>query len=184
MKIMYFNSDRKRVSIGIMGDHELTGNRLCCGCSVAKSSHGWVKLLWPQGAQGKTQQNSILLVCQMQDNGCLVNDITKAHGRKHVILTPNGVRLPLIIKNGLVYLEHYYPIDKQKKEIKREEWMISKSNWDPSKFDDIAGAYDLSISQFLPIPLDTIDPIYTTQDDTRKQIVYILKIPVFLSSSM
>ena len=40
MKILYFNTDGKQVSIGIAGDHELTGNRLCYGCSVAKSSHG------------------------------------------------------------------------------------------------------------------------------------------------
>ena len=45
IKILYFNNDGKRVSIGIAGDHQLTGNRLCCGCSVAKSSHGWIKLL-------------------------------------------------------------------------------------------------------------------------------------------
>ena len=103
----------------------------------------------------KTQQNSILSVCQMRDNRCLVNDVAKAHGGKQMIMTPNGVRLPLIIKNGLAYLEHYYPTDKQMKEITREEWMTSKSDWDPSKFDDIAGASDLSISQFSPIPLDT-----------------------------
>ena len=44
MRILYFNSDGKRVSIRIARDHQLTGNRLCCGCSVAKSSHGWIKL--------------------------------------------------------------------------------------------------------------------------------------------
>ena len=31
MRILYFNSDGKRVSIGIAGDHQLIGNRLCCG---------------------------------------------------------------------------------------------------------------------------------------------------------
>ena len=97
----------------------------------------------------------------MRDNGCLVNDIAKAHGGKQVILTPNGVRLPLIIKTGLPYLEHYYPTDQQMKDIKRMEWMTSKSDWDPSKFDDIAGASERSISQFPPIPLDTIDSFYT-----------------------
>ena len=40
MRIMYFYGEGKRVSNGIAGDHELTGNRLCCGCSVSKSSHG------------------------------------------------------------------------------------------------------------------------------------------------
>ena len=31
MKILYFNDDGKRVSIGIARDHQLTGYRLCCG---------------------------------------------------------------------------------------------------------------------------------------------------------
>ena len=148
MLILYFNSDGKRVSIGIVGDHQLTGNRLCCGCSVAKSSHGWIKLLWPQGAQVKTQQNSILSIVQMRDNGCLVNDVAKAHGGTQMIMTPNGVRLPLVIKNGLPYLEHYYPTAKQMEEITLEEFMTAKTTWDPSKLDDFEGASDLSIRQF------------------------------------
>ena len=77
MKILYFNSDGKQVSIGFAGDHQLIGNRLCCGCSIAKSSHGWIKLLWPQGAQVESQQISILSIVQMRDNRCLVNDVVK-----------------------------------------------------------------------------------------------------------
>ena len=113
MRIFYFNDDGKRVSIRIAGDYQLMGNRLCCGCSVAKSSIEWIKLLWPQGAQVKTQQNSILSVVQMRDNECLFNDIAIQHGGLQQILTPNGVQLPLVMKNGLVYLEHYYPTAKQ-----------------------------------------------------------------------
>ena len=120
MKIIYFNADGKQVSIGIAGDHQLTGNILCCGCSVAKSNLGWIKLLWPQGAQVKTQQNSILLVIQMCDNGCLVNDVAKAHRGKQMMLTSGGVQLPFIIKNGLLYLEHYYPTEKQMNDITRK----------------------------------------------------------------
>mmetsp|Transcript_60637 Transcript_60637/g.67823 ORF Transcript_60637/g.67823 Transcript_60637/m.67823 type:complete len:103 (+) Transcript_60637:1296-1604(+) len=97
----------------------------------------------------KTQQNSILSVVQMRDNGCLVNDIAKAHGRKQIIQTPNGMKQPFVIKNGLPYLEHYYPTDEQMKNITRLGWMTSKATWDPSKLDDIAGASDCSISQFL-----------------------------------
>ena len=115
----------------------------------------------------KTQQNSILSVCQMRDNGCLVKDVAKAHGRKQMIQTPNGVQLPLIIKNGLPYLEHYYPTDKQMEEIKREEWMTLKGTWDLSKLDDIPGASDRSISQFSPIPMDAIDSFYNSQGEIR-----------------
>ena len=115
----------------------------------------------------KTQQNSILSVCQMRDNGCLVNDVAKAHGGKHMIMTPNGVRLPLVIKNGLPYLEHYYPTDDKMDKITCEECMTSKATWDPSKLDDIANASDLSIHQFPPIPIGAIDSFYNSQGDIR-----------------
>ena len=162
MKILYFNPDEIQVSIRIAGDHQLTGNKLCCGCSIAKSGHGWIKLLWPQGAQVKTQQNSILSIVQMRDNGCLVNDVSKAHEGTQMIMTPNGVWLPLVIKNGLPYLEHYYPTARQRKEITREEFMTSRNTWDPTKLDHIEGASDLSISQFPPIPADAIDSFYNS----------------------
>ena len=165
MKILYFDTGGIKVSIGIVGDHQLTGNNLCCGCSVAKSSHGWIKLLWPKGAQVKTQHNSILSIVQIQDNGCLVNDVTKAHGGTQIIMTPNGVRLPLVIKNGLSYLEHYYLTVKQMDEITRENFMTSKNTLDPTKLDDIEGAFDLSIHQVQSIPVDAIDTFYNSQGD-------------------
>ena len=69
----------------------------------------------------KTQQNSILSIIQLQENGCLVNDFAKAHGGTQMMMTSNGVRLPLVIKNRLSYLKHYYPTAKQMREIDREE---------------------------------------------------------------
>ena len=76
------------------------------------------------------------------------------------MLTPNGVQLPLIIKNGLPYLEHCYPTARQMKEITKEEFVRSKDTWDPTKLDDVDEASDLMISQFPPIPLDAIDSFY------------------------
>ena len=81
----------------------------------------------------------------MGDNKCLVNNVAKAHGGTQMIMNPNGVRLPLVIKNGLLYLEHYYPTAKQMNKITREEFMTSKNTWDLTKLDDIEGASDLSI---------------------------------------
>ena len=127
MRIIYFNPDERQVSIGIAGDHQLTGNILCCGCSVAKSNLGWIKLLWAQGAQVNTQQNSIISVIQMRDIGCVVNDVAKAHGGQQMMLTPGGVQLPSIIKNGLPYLEHVYVTAKQMEDITREEFMMSRN---------------------------------------------------------
>ena len=75
----------------------------------------------------KTQQNSILSIVQMRDNGCLVNDVSKAHEGTQMIMTPNDVRLPLVVKNGLPFLEYYYPKAKQMNEITREEFVTSKT---------------------------------------------------------
>ena len=111
--IRYFNSDNKRVSIVIIGDYQLTGNRLCTGCSMAKLNIGWIKLIWPQGRQVKTQQNSILSILQMHNHGCLISDNSKQRGGKQIIMTPNGILLPLVIKNGLTYLKHYRPTPKK-----------------------------------------------------------------------
>ena len=87
--------------------------------------------MWTQGAQVKTQENSIIPVVQMRDNGCVVNDVALAHRGKQEILTSGGVKLPLIIKNGLPYLEHFYPTQKQMDEITRVEFMTSQNLWDP-----------------------------------------------------
>ena len=94
----------------------------------------------------KTQHNSVLLVIQIRDNGCLVNDVAKAHGGKQMMMTPNGVQLPLISKNGLPYLEHYYPTERQLNEITREKFMMSKNTWVPTKLDNVEGASDLMVN--------------------------------------
>ena len=103
----------------------------------------------------------------MRDNGCLVNDVDKAHKGTQAIMTPNSVWLPLVIKKGLPYLEHYYPTVKQMNEITREEFMTSKNTWDPTKLGDIEDPSDLSIRQFQPIPVDAIDSFYNSQGDIR-----------------
>ena len=66
----------------------------------------------------------------MQDNGYLVNDVAKQHGGKQMILTPNDVLLPLIIKNGLMYFKHYCPTAKQMLDINREEFTTLKNEWE------------------------------------------------------
>ena len=80
-------------------------------------------------------------------------------------MTPNGVQLLFVIKNGLPYLEHYYPTERQLNEITREEFMTSRNTWDPTKLDDVDGASDLMISQFSPIPLDVTDSFYNDLGD-------------------
>ena len=114
-----------------------------------------------------TQQNSILSVIQMRDNGCVVNDVAKVHGGKQMMLTPGGVQLIFIIKNGIPYLEHFYPTAKKMEHITREEFMTSRNTWDPTKLDSPGGESDRMISQFSPIPIDIIDSFYNDQGDIR-----------------
>ena len=115
----------------------------------------------------KTQQNFILSIVQMQDNGCLVNDVAKQYGETQMIMTPNGVRLPLVIKNGLMYLKHYYPTERQMAEITREEFMTAKTEWDPSKLDDTEGAAERHLQRFPPTPMDATDSFYDSQGNIR-----------------
>ena len=103
----------------------------------------------------------------MRDNGCVVNDVAMAHGGKQEILTPSGVKLPLMIKNGLPYLEHFLPNEKQMDEITREEFMTSRNTWDPTKLERPEGKSERLIKKFSPIPADVIDSYYNDQGDIR-----------------
>ena len=103
----------------------------------------------------------------MRDNGCVVSDVAMAHGGKQEILTSSGVKFPLIIKNGLPYLEHFYPTAKQMDEITREEFMTSRNTWDPTNLDSPEGESERLIKAFSPIPADIIDSFYNDQGDIR-----------------
>ena len=59
IRLLKHNGDGQRVSIGIAGDHQLTGAPLCTAVSIAKSNRGLVKLFWHQCAEVKTQQKYI-----------------------------------------------------------------------------------------------------------------------------
>ena len=59
-RVLYYNSDGRRVSIGIVGDHQLTGAKLCTTLSIAKTNQGWVKFIWHQCVEVNTQTNSII----------------------------------------------------------------------------------------------------------------------------
>ena len=77
-----------------------------------------------------------------------------------MIMTPNGILIPIIIKNGLSYIKHYCPTEKQMQYIKREEFMTSKNDWDPSIYDDPKCTADLRLQQFPPTPIDATNSFY------------------------
>ena len=132
MRVLHYNSDGCCVSIGIAGDHQLTGARLYTGVSIAKTNQGWTKLIWNQCSEVTTQKNYIISNFQVRPHETLASDVISAHGRKQMITTPNGIMMPTVFKGGLPYLEHGYPTDKQMRDITREETMTSPGDWNPS----------------------------------------------------
>ena len=46
MRVLYYNDDGRRVSIGIAGDHQLRGARFSTAVSVVETNQGFVKLIW------------------------------------------------------------------------------------------------------------------------------------------
>lgn len=109
---------------------------------------GWIKLIWYQDVQVKSQQNSIH---QMRDHECLVSDVSKRHGGKQMIQTPNGVILSIVIKNGSPYIKHYCPTKKKMFEILREKIVTSKNDWDLSKYDDLKELVNYVSNNFHPL---------------------------------
>ena len=86
MQVLYYNSDGRRVVIGITDDHQLAGARLYCTAGlVVKTNQGWVKLIWHQWAEITTQNNLIIANFQVCLHGILVNDVNMAHGGKQMI---------------------------------------------------------------------------------------------------
>ena len=79
MQVLYYNNDGRSVSIGIAGDHQLTGAKLYTAVSIVKTNQRWVKLIWYQCAEVKTQSNSIISNFQVRSHGILVNDVHIAH---------------------------------------------------------------------------------------------------------
>ena len=44
-RVLHYNRYRRRVSISVAGDHQLTGARLCTRMLIAKTNQGWNKLI-------------------------------------------------------------------------------------------------------------------------------------------
>ena len=82
-----------------------------------------------------------------------------------MISTPNGTLIPIIYKGGLPYIQHFYPTDKQMREITREEIMTSPGEWNPSLLDDEPDASQKRLRQFPPTPIDQTDMFYNMEGD-------------------
>ena len=62
-----------------------------------------------------------------------------------MITTPTGIMIPIVFKGGLTYTDHYYPTDKQMRDIRQEEIMTSPGEWNPSLLDDSPNAPKLQL---------------------------------------
>ena len=69
------------------------------------------------------------------------------------------------LKGGLPFFEHYYPTDKQIKEITREEIITLPGLWNPSSLDDAPDALQKRIRQVLSIPFEFTDSFYNMEGD-------------------
>jgi hypothetical protein len=74
MKLMSYNTDGRRVYIGIAGDHQMTGKRLGTFCAVINTQLGRVLGVFHQYAHVPEQAKSIHSRCQFQAHGNLVGD--------------------------------------------------------------------------------------------------------------
>ena len=72
-----------------------------------------------------TQKNSIISDFQVNSCRILVSDVNVAQGGKQAIITPNGIMIPMVFEGGFPYIEHYYPTDKQMRDIIHKEIMTS-----------------------------------------------------------
>ena len=140
MRVLCYNGDGRRVSIGIASDHQLTGARLCTAVSIVETNQGFVKLIWHQCAEVNTQTNSIISNFQVRSYGILVNDVNIAHGGKQMMSTPDRTMISIVYKGGLPYTQRYYQTDKQMLEITREEITTSPGEWNLSLLEDAPNA--------------------------------------------
>jgi hypothetical protein len=97
MKLMSYNTDGRRVIIGIAGDHQMTGKRLGTFCAVINTQLGRVLGIFHQ-----------YIHVPQQAYGNLVGDTTTICGRPQRIDTSDGYQLPLSIRSGLPYINQSY----------------------------------------------------------------------------
>ena len=82
-----------------------------------------------------------------------------------MITTPSGPMVPIVYKDGLLHIKHFYPTNKQMVEIVHEEIMTSAAVWNPTLLDNSVGATILRIIQSPTTPIEFTDDFYNLQGD-------------------
>ena len=122
MRLMSYNTDGRRVNIGIAGDHQMTGKRLGTFCSVIDTNQGRKLAIFHQYAHVPEQEKSIHSKCQFQSHDILIGDTATVFGGHQRIDTPDGISLPLMIRSGLPYIRQTYPSNHDMKTLSQVEF--------------------------------------------------------------
>jgi hypothetical protein len=111
MKLMSYNTDGRRVNIGIAGDHQMTGKKLGTFCAVINTQLGRVLGIFHQYAHVPEQARSIHSRCQFQAYGNLVGDTATIYGGPQRIDTSDSYHLPrsLYGQDFLTSVKHIQP---------------------------------------------------------------------------
>jgi hypothetical protein len=157
MKLMSYNTDIRRVNIGIAGDHQMTGKRLGTFCAIINTKLGRVLGIFHQYAHVPEQAKSIHARCQFQAHGNLVGGTATIYGGPQRIDTSDGYQLPLSIQSGLPYINKSYPNADDMKLPQVE--FTSPAEWNPDIHDD-NHTPDEMIRQFPAVPHDAVNEFY------------------------
>jgi hypothetical protein len=157
MKLMSYNTDGRRVNIGIAGDHQMTGKRLGTFCAVINTQLGRVLGIFHQYAHVPEQAKSIHSRYQFQAHGNLVGDTATIYGGPQHIDTSDGYQLPLSIRSGLPYINQIYPNDNNMNLPQVE--FTSPAEWN-SDLNDDNRTTDEMIRQFPAVPHDVVNEFY------------------------
>ena len=82
-----------------------------------------------------------------------------------MITTPSGLMIPMVYKDGLSHIKHFYPTNRQMVEIMHEEIMIPARVWNPTLLDDTVGATNLRNKQLPTTPIEFTNDFYNFQGD-------------------
>jgi hypothetical protein len=172
MKLMSYNTDGRRVNIGIAGDHQLIGKRLGTFCALIKTQLGRVLSIFYQYAHIPEQAKSIHSRCQFQAHGNLVGDTPTIYGGPQCIDTSNGYQLPLSIRSGLPYISQTYPTADDMNLPQVE--FPSPAEWNPDLHDDNRTTEEM-IRQFPAVLHDAVNEFYDLKGNVNLEYLRSVK---------
>ena len=127
--------DRSNRKVNITGidNHQVTGLDIVTAAALVTSDQGPIVLILHQYAylgQGKTIHSS----GQLEHYSIEVDDRSRVVKGKQRIVTLEGYKIPLQVRDGLVYMDQSVPTDRDM-EAYNHVIMTSDVDWDPAVLD-------------------------------------------------